>query len=324
MRRKTLLIILAGLGTLVVVLLLSVEHRPFGRSDTDFAVAEASGISRIGISSENSSVILEKDDEGVWMVNGTEEARKSSVLFILKILYEIRIKSPVSPELFRDEITDRGAGPVKVSVYGNGRQLRSFLVYRTQSNPYGNIMKISERAKAYIVYVPGFEGEIGSAFNSNPLFWQSFTIFSHLPSEVKSVKLNNFSDTASSFMLIRKGDEFGLPLKEIEKKEADQSKIKRYISYFTRVPFENWAFDITEGEKSEIESSLPAYEITLAPVEGDPVVLKLWHRYSDTDGVLIRDTDRLWGKTPAADNLFIVRYFDIDPLLKKRSYFFSD
>lgn len=324
MRKKTLLFILAGLGALFLLLILTRERKPFGKSETGFAVAEGSDITRLVISSDSGNVTLEKEEDGDWMVNGTEEARKSSVLFILKILNEIRIKSPVSPELFRDEITSKGVGPVKVSVYDKGRQLRSFLVYSTQSNAYGNIMKIRERAKPFIVYIPGYEGEIGSAFNPNPLFWQNFTIFNHLPSSIGSVRLNNYYDTAASFMVIRKGDDFALSVNGKEQDEADPAKIRRYISYFTRVPFESWAFDISESEKSGIESSEPAYEIILTSVKADPDTLKLWHRYSVTDSARIRDTDRLWGKTQAADNLFIVRYFDIDPLLRKRTYFFSD
>ena len=35
------------------------------------------------------------------------------------------------------------------------------------------------------------------------------------------------------------------------------------------------------------------------------------------------DTDRLLGKTDERDELFILRYFDIDPLIKKRDYFFQ-
>ena len=36
------------------------------------------------------------------------------------------------------------------------------------------------------------------------------------------------------------------------------------------------------------------------------------------------DSDRLWGKTDNSDELFIMRYFDVDPILKRRSYFFPE
>jgi hypothetical protein len=41
------------------------------------------------------------------------------------------------------------------------------------------------------------------------------------------------------------------------------------------------------------------------------------------NGVNEVDSDRLLGKTDEKDQLFIIRYFDIDPLIKKRDYFFQ-
>jgi hypothetical protein len=50
-------------------------------------------------------------------------------------------------------------------------------------------------------------------------------------------------------------------------------------------------------------------------------MLTLWARIDDKTGK--PDTDRLWGKTSDRDMLFVMRYFDIDPVLKKKAYFFA-
>ncbi len=59
----------------------------------------------------------------------------------------MEIKSPVSPDLFRSEITEKGIEPVKIRVYGERKLLKSLLVYKTRSNRYGNIMKIQGEVK---------------------------------------------------------------------------------------------------------------------------------------------------------------------------------
>jgi hypothetical protein len=38
----------------------------------------------------------------------------------------------------------------------------------------------------------------------------------------------------------------------------------------------------------------------------------------------MKDSDRVWAKTNQRDEIFIMRYFDLDPILKKRGYFFKD
>jgi len=47
----------------------------------------------------------------------------------------------------------------------------------------------------------------------------------------------------------------------------------------------------------------------------------LWEKSDSSAGTT--DSDRLYGKLNTMDDLFIIRYFDIDPLLKKRSYFYQ-
>jgi hypothetical protein len=44
----------------------------------------------------------------------------------------------------------------------------------------------------------------------------------------------------------------------------------------------------------------------------------------EKQGTKETDSDRLLAKTDENDEFFIMRYFDIDPLIKKRSYFFQN
>ena len=129
-------------------------------------------------------------------MNGTAETRKSGILFIIRVLKEMKIKSPVSPELFNSEIKGKGILPVRVKVYEKRKLLKTFLVYKTSSNIYGNIMKMRDSSKPFIVCVPGYDGDICSVFTLNELFWQPYQVFNLMPSEISSVQFENFSDTS--------------------------------------------------------------------------------------------------------------------------------
>ena len=43
----------------------------------------------------------------------------------------------------------------------------------------------------------------------------------------------------------------------------------------------------------------------------------------DDKGKRKTDTDRLWAKTDDRDEIFIIRYFDIDPIAEKEIIFLS-
>ena len=308
---------------LILVVFLIKARSPFGKSNSEFSSKPANEITRIEFFQSEEKLALEKKGDD-WLINGNSKARKGGINFIIRILTEAKIKSPVSSEMYKCEITGKNITPVLVRVYEGRKLLKSFRVYKTSSNVYGNIMKMSESAKPFIVHVPGHEVNIGAAFTLNERYWQPYTIFNLLPSEINSIRFENLSDTASSFTIAGKNGQYSLSGASGELTGWDSSLVVRYISYFTFIPFEAWAMDMTGEEKLSLEQQPPAYRITVISSEGSVASLGLWQKTRIENGEQVIDTDRLLGKTRSGDEFFIVRYFDIDPVLKKRSYFFTD
>ena len=311
-------------GSVVIVLLLLIIFRtrsPFGKNNSSFSSEPEKEITKIELSDNVKKLVIEEKGDN-WLINGKSVARKSGVMFLLRILKEIKIKSPVSADLFEAEITSKNISGVKVKVYENRKLLNTFLVYKTQSNAYGNFAKLKETSKPFIVYVPGYEGDIGSGFILNELYWQPYLVFNLLPSEISSVNFENLSDTTSSFKITYKSQHYSLSSSKGVLTGWDSSLVARYITYFARVPFESWSFGTADAWKKSNESDQPLYRITVNTTQGRKNVLTLWALTKEKQGTKEIDSDRLLGKTDENDEFFIMRYFDIDPLIKNRSYFF--
>jgi hypothetical protein len=318
---KGIILILILTGCIILVIFRS--RSPFGKGNSSFLSDPEKEITRIELSEGKDKLSLIRDGDK-WLINGKQEARKSGVLFIISILQDLKIKSPVSVELFKSEVEGRGIEPVRVKVFENRRLIKSFLVFKTTSNIYGNIMKLKSGSKPFIVYIHDFEGDIGSVFTTNELFWQPYSLFTLLPSQISSMSLENLSDTVSSFLIVNNNNHFSVSNLKRELQGWDSSRVKRYLSYFTWIPFESWALDIDPAEKKRVESLQPLYRITVNSSEGNKTVLRLWERMTTENGLRIKDSNRLLGKTDNIDEFFVLRYFDIDPILKKRSYFFPE
>ena len=315
------LFIFIALGAILLFLLRG--RIPFGKNNSSFAIDPDVQITGIDLFQGHKRLSLEKSGEK-WLINKKDEARKNAVLFMLRTLREIKIKSPVSAEIFDNEVIKKQIDPVMVNIYEKRKLVKSFFVYKTGSNIYGNIMKMKVSSKPFIVYIPGYEDNIGSHFIVNDLFWKPYMVINLLPSQITSVKLENLADPSSSFIISCSKTE--IQLNDLKKNISgwDTLNVKRYLTYFTGIPFETWAFDLTENEKKGIESGSPLYRITVKKSNGEEIILTIWEKWNDYNNAKKKDTDRVWAKTNSKDEIFIMRYFDLDPILKKRSYFLNE
>ncbi len=314
-----LILILAG----CIILLVFRNRSPFGQRNSSFWSEPVKEITKIEFSEGKKTLTLTREGDK-WLINGKQEARKPGVYFMIRVLLDLRIKSPVSDELFEREVDRKGITPVRVTVFEERKLIKSFLVFKTNSNIYGNIMKLKSSSKPFIVYIPDYENDIGSLFTTDELFWQPYSIFTLLPSQISSLSLENLSDTTSSFSILNNNNIFSVSDLRSELHGWDSSRVKRYISYFAWIPFESWAADIDDEERKRVESLQPLYRITVNSSDGNKRVLLLWERMLSQNGQSIKDNDRLLGKTDNVDEFFVLRYFDIDPILKRRSYFFPE
>lgn len=317
---RTLFLILIILAAAVYLLK---DRSPFGKNNTSFSVTDGKNITRVEFLQGEKELTLEKADDD-WMVNRTMIARKSAVAFLIKTLETVEIKSPVSAAIFRNEIIDKAVNPVKVSVFEKRRLVKSFFVFKTSSNIYGNISKLKPNSKPYITYVPGYEGDIGVAFNLNDLYWQPFTVFNYLPSMIQAVDLEYLSQPEASFRIESDGGRLVLADSSGKLSGWDTARIRRYLSYFTMVQFESWELDLSSEKADSIMKGKPLIRLAVTEQGGAKRVLTVWERMKYVNGSGSTDTDRVWGKTDDKPHLFVMRYFDLDPILKRKSYFFGE
>jgi hypothetical protein len=306
---RVILIALIAFAAIAAIILL----RRSSSSDYDLKIPAGTALSKIILQSHNGRVVLE-EKKGYWYLNGREEARKTAIDLLLAVIEDMEPKSPVS-EGTVDLLKNKLAGsPVSVKIFSGNRQLRSFTVSHYNDVSYGSIFR--KKRTALLFYLPGYDLDAGSVFIADKKYWRPFTIFKLMPSEIKGLSVNYPSDADKSFSILN--DKGRVSMGDII--SFDTVSVKRYLSYFVNVPFESINTSLRPAEVNNITSSTPFVSISVTSIGGDIHVLKGWKRSSDDKNGGTPDTDRLWGQLDNG-NLFVMRYFDIDPLLKKRSYF---
>jgi hypothetical protein len=321
MRKSTGILLSISLVLIAIILVFKVRV-PFGRSNAGFSVDWVDDIKSITIRDKDDTLVLERNGQS-WQVNKSFVARKSAVAFLLKNIAGIEIKSPVSDDLFRDLVDIKKQTPVKVLISGKNKTAE-YLIYKSSDQSYGSIFRKSTKSKPFFVSLPSYGNDPGNSFVTDEKYWMPYYIFKLEPDNIRSINISYKDPGMDDISIIRGEVNNSFFINGKESLQANQEKIRRYITYFTFVPFEAWASELDPVYVTEIISTEPEIIIKVLLKTGSEVVARLWTRMIDTPQGLSPDTDRLFGTIDGARDIFIAKYFDVDPLIKSAQYFISD
>jgi|WetSurMetagenome_2_1015567.scaffolds.fasta_scaffold00096_2 hypothetical protein len=284
-------------------------------SGYDLKIPEGTQVSKIILESREHRIVLDQKRDS-WCLNGHENARKTAIDLITTELEEMEPKSPVSENIVSSLKSKMSGNEVSVKVFSKGRKIRCFTVSHYNDHDYPSLFRKKHGSQSVLFYLPGYDIDPGSVFIADERYWRPFTIFKIRPSEIRQVTVDYPAEPARSFCIINKSGRVGLK----DMMSFDTIAVRRYLSYFLNVPFESINTSLDAGEERAIKESVPYVNISVTTTDGDVKVLKGWKKINVNGENGETDTDRLWGQLNNG-NMFVMRYFDVDPLLKKRSYF---
>ncbi|MCA1756579.1 MAG: hypothetical protein LC649_03875 [Bacteroidales bacterium] len=355
-RRLTIakLLLLAIVLALTLVIIIIVRNRETGTAR--LVVENPEIIDYVRISGDKEEVILTRPDERIWLVNGEDVARPSAVNMLLRTLAILEVKSPVSDEFFHQATGNGAVLPVSVEVKGNGRMLADFTVYLLSGNSDGNIFQKERGGDYFIAHLPGYDINPAIQFISGSRYWRPFTIFEINPSGIISVEVTRRLPEEESFLIESAGGRFRLTLNGVAQEVFDTAAVEQYIAWYAFVPFERWSTELDDSRVGSILAEDPVLTIRVTEqvaglqdgteqqnggqnnteqYKGDQNIpgqfegsqgvrehfVRFW-RIISSDGTV--DNDRLLGEKDRSGELFIVTYFDIDPVIIRGDKFISE
>ena len=288
----------------------------------EFAVKNPEKIKQIILKSDRGIVKLEKTGD-IWMLNGTEEARMEAIKSILKTLSNIEIKSPLEQNSFNEIVSEEKIEVVEVNISGSILPLKKYFVYKVSANPYGNIMIEGGKNNPFIMHLPGYGGDISVFYNTQINYWKPHIIFQYSINDIFSIELENVNEPQNSFRISR-NDSGGFILENLNGKEVlenvDSERITRYLSYFRRIRFEKYLNPDVEIDRDSITKAPAIYTLTLRDVNDDEKVICIFPVYLDEESKEM-DSNVAYASISWENELILVKYFALDPVLKNLDYF---
>jgi hypothetical protein len=315
------LVLLGLLAALALYFFLGRRSGTFAPSENDFAVTDTGRIDSVWISSRQGELNLERG-EGRWLVNGYP-ARKESMRAFFMLLSRLEAGAPVSKsteKTVREGLADHST---RVRIGMMGKREKAFRVYY-DSLSASTFMVLEGSDQPFRVRVRGYRQQnLQVLFPADPGYWREKVIFHCLPRDIRSVSLINNRDPGRSFHLSR--DEEGnfqvaagkLPGSWLP---ATAESVTQYLEYFYDVRFESFL----DTEKDTLyHSDEPDFVLSLELAGRGRIRIELFPVYHNkgSRGGYEPDLNRLYAHLDKGDEWVVVKYVQVDLLLKDFEYF---
>ncbi|HRG53166.1 MAG TPA: hypothetical protein PLL00_10050 [Bacteroidia bacterium] len=336
-KNKIAVIIVIVLGGLSFWLITNNKKGTIKETLRDFAVQDTASITKIFIADKKlRKITLERNASGVWIVNGKYIARKDIMQTLLQTINKIDIKEPVG-NAAQDNIIKRLSGSaVKCEIYAGEELIKAYYVGTETSDQTGTYMILIDlktmkpSAKAFVTYIPGFEGYLTPRYSTKEKEWRDQTIFKYNPDQIKSVRLEAPNTPQFGYELTVKGNndyDFKMLTGQTPVSNLDTLAVKQYLTYFRNLSFETFEDQLSEIQLDSVRRSKPLNILTVKDDKGKSTVVKFYQRYpkkhsDDTnDAKLGYDTERMDVTINDDKEVFVVQYYVFGKVMPSADYF---
>ena len=332
------LIVIAG------VLLWNNRYLSSLRSDAyDFTVRDTASVTRMFFADKSGNqVLLERNDDEGWTVNGKYNAQPVMIDNILYTLDKLRIKMPVSLSSHNNVIRNMAGTNTKVEIYQIVPRINLFNKIKlfphekltkvfyvgdvTQDNSGTYVLK-EGADKAYIVHLHGFRGFVSSRFSADPEDWRDHKIFSSGMRDIKSYTLEFNNQPEKSFVINEIGN-FKFEMKHLDGTPIDVDTVKmlNLLNSFKDVRFEAFLTDVDKDRRDSVINSPFDERLTLVTKDGTKSVVTTYPMkikapsYMPEDD-LDDDIDHKYAYIANDDELVMVQEFAFGKFLQPAAYY---
>jgi hypothetical protein len=337
-RNRTAAIIVIILGSFSFWFIVNNHKGTIKETLRDFAVADTASVNKIFLADkEGKSVTLERKPSGVWFVNGQYPARTDAIQSLLYTIKKIDIKEPVGKASQDNVIKRLAAKAVRCEIYQNDKLTKAYYVGTETQDQTGTYMILMDpetmqpSAKAFITYIPGFEGYLTTRYFTEEMGWRDRTVYQYNPNDIKSVRVEVPANPEFGYELLIKGNN-DYQVTMLSNKQhvgnLDSMAVKQYLSYFQQLNFESFEVEINQKQIDSVLKSQPVNILTVTDVTGKTNKLTFFARKPKKEGkvdekgnVIIYDLERMDALMNNGKDFVMVQYYVFGKVMPPANYF---
>ena len=330
MKKKNLYLILVVfiLGIIAIVLMGRNNTRgTINRELRDFAVQDTAAVDKIFMVNKANEHVTLTRQQNQWVVNGKYIVREDAINMLLKTLYRVSVKSPVSKSAMDNVVKMLATRNTKVEVYSKNKLIKTIYVGGPTQDQMGTFMMLEGSSVPFVVSIPGFVGYLSTRFFIEEQEWRSPLIFNYDFNQITSVKSINNDLAGQSFEMSKNEGQFRLRRlpDQFEAPAIDTMALRFYMSNFERVASEFFVDALDQSIKDSLAAATPFRVLEVTDVFGQVRKVEAHRRppreQADPEGPIPEhDPERMYARID--DHTWVVIQFFVFDLLFRDFDFF--
>lgn len=336
-RNRIAIILVIILGAASVWFIINRGNGTIKRTLRDFAVADTASITKLFLADKDgNTVTLERQPSSQWLLNGKHIARPDAIKTLLYTINKLDVKEPVGKNAQDNVIKRLATTAIKCEIYQNNKLTKAYYVGTETTDQSGTYMILIDTetmkpsAKAFVTYIPGFEGYLTGRYFTEERGWRDRTVFHYVPSDIKSVKLEAPSNPEQSYELSVLGNnsyQIKMVANNAPVSNIDTLSVKQYLSYFQKLSHEGFEVELSQYQIDSVLKSKPLNILTVTDNKGETNKVTFFARNNlkkqhGEDGELLPyDPIRMNALMENEQEVVLVQYYIFGKVLPPVDYF---
>ena len=273
---------------------------------TDFIAIDTTNLIKVSFTVNGETHYVAPKTSSTWFIDSKYDVRRDFITTMKLGLARMDVKMPVSTELketIRKRLLEEGVH-VEVSTEEG---INQFWVLTNDNDNNSSYFLSSKDAEPYIIYVPGFTGDLTDLFRIKVSDWRNKALFRNILGSIQEVSLKYESSPKDGFVIKQKINGYEV----VDMQSVDSTKLYTYLSLFQRANVDNILVD---KQRDSVEFLLKTLkpEVTLTIIDHDKTQSKAIQIYKALPGTKmlyarVVDNDELVTLNPETFFRFLVR-----------------
>ena len=206
----------------------------------DLAI-DSTSLKKLTLIHNNQTTVLTKSETG-WMVNEKYNARKNLIQLLFVGLTKSELKRPIASENKEKVITIlKQNGTLVKTVDGNNTN--SFYIASNDNDANSSYYMKEGDAEPYIIFVPGFSGDMANLFKMSEVNWRSKVLFNSTPISLQNISIS-YPSIPKSNVSIKWNTNKTFTINGVN--SIDSTKVVTYLAQFEQVNVDQYIYDNKE------------------------------------------------------------------------------